>query len=821
MAVPEQTPYKEYTANGNTTSFALGFICESKNDLIVLVDNVAPPIATWSLVGGNAVFTTAPASGKKIVLQRNTAMSRTTNYQGNNNSFRPETINKDIDRVWLKLQELGVADMLLEIYVDRLHGEQKDYIDNKDQLVRNIITDLLNYVNQQDGSLSSDINNLRTHVNQQDNNRNSYFENLISRQGVSLQQLDSYYNYLMQRLAQIAVDKGWDASFVVDGDKTQKQINDDQLRKNSLTIDILEFIPQSEWAAIFSKTSNYDCGPALSQAIETAKQVVINSRGLYKIKTSYNGTTDFDLKMTDGVVLDLSECLGSYAITNSGSVTKLTKTWGALTAGFHKVTFNDVSGLEVGDWLCFYDPAEFSYSAWRANYNDGEWKQIKRIVGNTVSFGEPFLKTYIASLDLYKLNSVVCKLEGGEIINNSATLAGSIRFALSSNTQVHNISANAKQNSVILFDKCVEPKSSNINGTNEGAGTDDYFIVHSNCWNGYHRGGKIYSRRHAFAMGSGGGLCNVPNTRSIVEHAILECDEDARIGSADMHGNVRLSEYRKCTIFGGCNIGGGEENYYRGCKITSSSGGQVGFIREMIGGKYGWIDCDFTFTADPQIENSSSGVLDLGSNLAYITEKTTKDSTIVLKNIRVNDTGVLLDATTSFVKLANRGTTKKINIDFNDITFNTTSKFNFGLSMTMVTGDAASDYIIFDNVKGNTPSNRLVSTPRNTEGKSYMDSPWRLPISTGKVQITTSAAQVNTSAVVTLPFTYHKMPLALGLVARGVDGAAKDTYGGQRNPMLSVSSQTGSTFRAQMTAPTNFTAGDIVEVCYQMGVREC
>lgn len=237
MAVPEQTPYKEYTANGSTTSFALGFICDSKNDLIVLVDGVEPPIASWSLVGGNAVFTTAPASGKKIILQRNTAMSRTTNYQGNNNSFRPETINKDIDRVWLKLQELGVADMLLKIYVDRLHSEQKDYIDNKDQLVRNIISDLRNYANQQDSFLVQSISSLRNHTDQihneqknyidrQDNNRNSYFENLISRQGVSLQQLDNYYDYLMQRIAQITVDKGWDTSFVTYQGITQEKIND-------------------------------------------------------------------------------------------------------------------------------------------------------------------------------------------------------------------------------------------------------------------------------------------------------------------------------------------------------------------------------------------------------------------------------------------------------------------------------------------------------------------------------------------------------------------------------------------------------------------
>lgn len=44
--------------------------------------------------------------------------------------------------------------------------------------------------------------------------------------GVDESELDGDYNYLMQRLAQIAVDKGWDASFVVDASgKTQQEIN--------------------------------------------------------------------------------------------------------------------------------------------------------------------------------------------------------------------------------------------------------------------------------------------------------------------------------------------------------------------------------------------------------------------------------------------------------------------------------------------------------------------------------------------------------------------------------------------------------------------
>ena len=198
MAVPEQTPYIEHTGNGSTTSFALGFECETKDHLIVLVDEIEPPIATWSLTGGNVVFTTAPAAGKKIKLQRNTPFGRTTNYQSFNNSFRPQTVNVDFDRIWLKLQELGVADWLMKLYVDRLHQQQEQKI-----------------------------NDLKGYVDDRDNELRAYLLEEIRKQGVALDQLDEYYNYLMQRLAQIAVDKGWDASFVVDASgQNQQEIND-------------------------------------------------------------------------------------------------------------------------------------------------------------------------------------------------------------------------------------------------------------------------------------------------------------------------------------------------------------------------------------------------------------------------------------------------------------------------------------------------------------------------------------------------------------------------------------------------------------------
>lgn len=145
MAVSEQTPYIEHTGNGVATSFSLGFQCESKDHLIVLVDEIEPPIATWSLNGGNVVFTTAPAAGKKITLQRNTPFSRNVDYQAYNNSFKPQPVNNDFDKIWLKLQELGVTNWLtdtdiknLSAYVNSLNDETRDeFYNNLGNLEKN------------------------------------------------------------------------------------------------------------------------------------------------------------------------------------------------------------------------------------------------------------------------------------------------------------------------------------------------------------------------------------------------------------------------------------------------------------------------------------------------------------------------------------------------------------------------------------------------------------------------------------------------------------------------------------------------------------
>lgn len=113
MAVSEQTPYKEYIANGVTTSFPLEFDCDNQDHLIVTVNDVEPENGQWQLINGSVVFPIAPANQALVIIKRNTPLERSTNYQSTNNSFRPQPVNKDFDRIWWKLQELWLQVTLL------------------------------------------------------------------------------------------------------------------------------------------------------------------------------------------------------------------------------------------------------------------------------------------------------------------------------------------------------------------------------------------------------------------------------------------------------------------------------------------------------------------------------------------------------------------------------------------------------------------------------------------------------------------------------------------------------------------------------------
>lgn len=156
MAVPAQTPSKEYIANGTTTAFPLEFNCDKAEYLIVTLNGEDAPVGSWTLANDTVTFNVAPLNGVVVNLERNTPFQRTTNYQLYDNSFRPSAVNKDFDLIWWKLQELGYRDQVIWLALikeisDRTNGDIElqnqintieQQVDLNTQDIAKLITDL-------------------------------------------------------------------------------------------------------------------------------------------------------------------------------------------------------------------------------------------------------------------------------------------------------------------------------------------------------------------------------------------------------------------------------------------------------------------------------------------------------------------------------------------------------------------------------------------------------------------------------------------------------------------------------------------------------
>lgn len=113
MSVPEQIPTVSYTANGTTTNFPITFELSDERYLVVTKNMEIPPVGAYTVLNGNVIFGVAPNEGDIITLMRDTVLDRETNYQNYDNSFRPEAVNYDFDKIWHVLQEQNLIDSKL------------------------------------------------------------------------------------------------------------------------------------------------------------------------------------------------------------------------------------------------------------------------------------------------------------------------------------------------------------------------------------------------------------------------------------------------------------------------------------------------------------------------------------------------------------------------------------------------------------------------------------------------------------------------------------------------------------------------------------
>ena len=105
MPVQEQTPYIKYVANGVTQTFSTEFDCESKDQLVVMLNGEEPAFTSWSYADKQVTFLIAPVADTVVELKRQSKLKRTTDYQSFNHTLNYKALNSDFDRIWYAIQE--------------------------------------------------------------------------------------------------------------------------------------------------------------------------------------------------------------------------------------------------------------------------------------------------------------------------------------------------------------------------------------------------------------------------------------------------------------------------------------------------------------------------------------------------------------------------------------------------------------------------------------------------------------------------------------------------------------------------------------------
>lgn len=107
MTVQQIVPYAKYVTNGADSVYTVNFFIEDKKNLFIKLNDVVVSMNDYNyLKDVNGIeFHTPLLANQKLEIFRKTKLERTTNFESFNNTFRPEVLNKDLDKIWLTLQE--------------------------------------------------------------------------------------------------------------------------------------------------------------------------------------------------------------------------------------------------------------------------------------------------------------------------------------------------------------------------------------------------------------------------------------------------------------------------------------------------------------------------------------------------------------------------------------------------------------------------------------------------------------------------------------------------------------------------------------------
>lgn len=621
------------------------------------------------------------------------------------------------------------------------------------------------------------------------------------------QEITNLQNAINIAAAAGAGENGWTAQLIVDGDKTQKQINDEikainelQALHNKASAVFTDYLTPNEIAN--STTTNL---AAKLQDINDKKVISkLRLTGKYYINSLVTFNRDFEWDQDP----DSKFILGpNGGIVFEGSATLIGKPTANISNSSKVISL--VNTLKPYDLICIYNPTPYSFSPHKSDYKAGEFAKVSAATGTTVTlFGRTYEDYVSTDVDIYKINPIKISFNRFNVDATLSTVATPVKFTFCKDISADQYANLNSLTAAVTLDRCfnvevnspVATNMSELTGTNYGVSIGNSQIVRIN-------GGDVGAIRHCVSGGGGSGICSVPCRELIISNMTLKNGSTTNISSADFHGNVAESKYIDC-VMDGLSLAG-KNNTIQGCTIIGRSiDGMCISIGEILGGHLNLIDCDLIVNSPI---TANFGVISIALEKDLVS-----DLVINIRNMKINGKSVAPYHLFRAVGAENTPITKKITIIVDGLIC---TLANHGAILNIQGG---LNYEILPDVEIDM---RNINTIKKgiyyvhpTTTATAPSTKYNLPTQKGSGLITTAseANGIKLGSVITFPYYYPVPPSVIHSV--GTDGTWTVDSTFNLKPISTVlSTNTPTQLRFALISPAALPARTF-KVSYQVGL---
>lgn len=336
--------------------------------------------------------------------------------------------------------------------------------------------------------------------------------------------------------------------------------------------------------------------------------------GSYKI-TQMLAFKPGDIVEGDGArsIIDASAATSwpdASVISVSGALTQVSNLSANATIGNDTLSLASVSGVAKGNALVIYNPTDFSWSGWRAQYRAGEFVRVNSISGTTVRLMNSLYDSYaLGAVNLYRLDGAATVFSDFTVLAPALEIVG-VAMRMIDRPVMRNVWCTGALGASLEFERCMDFQFFGSAFQSQPATNDEYGLSIANSHGGVVVGASLNAGRHGL---TGGGYDVVGGVSSRdVTVQVAQTGNYAGTASQDLHGNTEDFRFFGGTFQNGSALGG-QNHKFVGVRFNGKQNGNgiAVYAAELRGGSFEFTSCAFESITNPNA--SGFGIVDFGN----------------------------------------------------------------------------------------------------------------------------------------------------------------------------------------------------------------